>query len=282
VEDQVVTVPSLTEAVAGLQPEVVSRLALDRRILVTGGGGDGLDFATCHRLAEQGASLAVLDVRAEAAEATAAAVHDRWGVDAMAVPADVGDRAQVRDAVVTVADRFGGIDILVNNTGDGLDSGPYFDELRDEHIDAVISLNFLGVLNETHAVLSVVLLAGVGRIINVAPEGGKFGQARNVVYNSCKAAVIAFTANLAKEIGPRGVSIAAVCLGIMVAERNLVASSRGASTQRLQVIEGAFARTSIGRCSLPDEVASVIAFLASEAGSYVHATAVSVGGGLPD
>jgi NAD(P)-dependent dehydrogenase (short-subunit alcohol dehydrogenase family) len=90
--------------------------------------------------------------------------------------------------------------------------------------------------------------------------------------------VIGFTRNLAAETGRRGVSVVAVCPGIMMSQRLLDAPVWGPDS----TIAGSYRRVSVGRCSLPDDVASVVAFLASDAGAYVHGTAVSVGGGLAD
>ena len=220
----------------------------------------------------------MLDLELERAEKTAEELRDRWDIESFAVRVDVGDRSSVDVAVSAAAKFFGGIDILVNNAGGALNSGPVFAELPLETMDAVLRLNLYGVLNVTKAVLGVMVPAGEGRIINVASEGGKYAAPHNVVYHTAKAGVIAFTRNLAHEIGPLGLSIAAVCPGIMIAGRVLTGLSGG----RLATLEDGFDHTTIGRCSVPDEVASVIAFLASDAGSYVHGTAVSVGGGLAD
>lgn len=286
-------------ALEALPVEVVARFRLDRlpfdrparsatdllrldgkRALVTGAGGTGLGLATCHRLAEQGAAVAALDISLPAARATVEAVRDRWGVPGVAVRADVGDRAEVAAAVAAVCDELGGIDLLVNNAGGGLGGGE-FAEVADDYIERVVSLNLLGVLRVTRAVLPTMIASGAGRIVNVSSEGGKVGAPLNVVYNTCKSAVIGFTRNLAHETGPRGVSTVCVCPGLMVAERNADFMGNPRSTP-LRIMADAMERTTLGRCSLPDEVASMIAFLCSEAGSYVHGTAVSVGGGLSD
>jgi 3-oxoacyl-[acyl-carrier protein] reductase len=290
----------LEESIAALPRKLVEEFGLDRlpvdrpttstaallrldgkRALVTGGGGDGLGNAICHRLAEQGADVAVLDMSDERAKECAAEVSGRWGVGTISVVADVGDPASAGLAVDEVANQFGAIDILVNNAGGAMNSGPDFVDLPMETMEAVLRLNLYGVLNITKAALRVMLPAGHGRIINVASEGGKYAAPRNVVYHTSKAAVIAFTRNLAHEIGPHGLSIAAVCPGIMIAGRVLTGMATG-RPERLATLRNGFAHTTLGRCSLPDEVASVVAFLASDAGSYIHGTAVSVGGGMAD
>jgi 3-oxoacyl-[acyl-carrier protein] reductase len=257
--------------------------------VVTGGGGDGLGNAICHRLAEQGASVAVLDVNPELGEAAAKDLSRLWGVDASSVTANVADWDEVHEAVQTIRDRFGTIDILVNNAGGsgaiGVDgnrvgTSPQFVTATRESLDTAVAVNFVGVMYMTKAVLDVMLPRHSGRIINIASEGGKTGMPGIVAYNSSKSAVIGFTRCLAHEIGPEGISITAVCPAIMVTDRLI---KLGHFTTSLEGTLGqSFKRSTIGRVSIPDEVASVVAFLASEAGAYVHATAVSVGGGLSD
>ncbi len=289
----------LRAALATLPPEVSERFRLDRlpygrpttstqellrldgsRALVTGGGGTGLGAAICHRLAEQGARVAVLDMSLSAAQATADSLREQWGGEAIGLQADVTDASSVADAVSAVTAQWGGVDLLVNNAGGGLGSGEFVtSELS--FIEAVVRLNLLGVLTVTHTVLPQMLAAGSGCIINIASEGGKFAAPLNVVYNSCKAAVIAFTRNLAHEVGPRGVRTVSVCPGLMVAEGNATFMADPTDARR-RIMDDAMPRATLGRCSLPDEVASMVAFLASRAGDYVHGTAVSVGGGLAD
>ena len=282
------------------QPEVVDRfnlagislsratvptsdlLSLDGQYaLVTGGGGSGLGNAICHRLAEQGAAVGVLDASMNAAEIAAEELRSRWGVSSIAITADVGDWHQVQIAVDEASQAFGKVDILVNNAGGPLDRGYDFASAPYHQIEATVSLNLFGVLNVTKAVLGLMLPAHKGRIINISSEGGKVGGVASLVYSTAKAAVIAFTRNLAHEVGPSGISVVTVCPGIMVGSQTLD-GFRGADLGSLENLVHGFDRATIGRCSTPDEVASVVSFLASEAGAYIHGTAVSVGGGMSD
>jgi NAD(P)-dependent dehydrogenase (short-subunit alcohol dehydrogenase family) len=265
-------------------------LRLDGKVaLVTGSGGQGLGNAIAHRLAEAGASVAVLDVDAQAASAAADELSGTWGVAARPFVANVGDWAQAHQAVQAVVDQWGTVDVLVNNAGgsgsvgtDGrtLQGSGSFASLSKEDIDLTVTVNLTGVMYMTRAVLGPMLSRRSGRIINISSEGGKIGMAGGVPYNSCKAALIGFTRNLAHEVGPEGISVVALCPGVMVTERLVRRGAFPASS------DGSFAallrRTTLGRFSIPDEVASAVAFLASEAGSYIHGTAVSVGGGLAD
>ena len=265
-------------------------LRLDgKRALVTGGGGDGLGSATCMRLAEQGADVAVLDILPEAAAMTVASITERWDVRAEAVVTDVGDEAQVRAAIDGLAERWGGIDILVNNAG-GSGSvaggrriphhGP-FTEMAYDDLQDVVRVNLVGTLLATRAVLPHMISAGAGRIVNISSEGGKTAVANLTAYNACKAGVIGFTRSLAAETGPQGVTVVAVCPGIMVSDRTVKALSDPQS-QGFDALDDAFARVSLGRATVLDEVAGVVAFLASDAGSFIHGTSLSLGGGMAD
>jgi NAD(P)-dependent dehydrogenase (short-subunit alcohol dehydrogenase family) len=262
----------------------------DRRAIVTGGGGHGLGNATCHRLAEQGSRVAVVDVVADVAEAAAAELRERWGVEALGLVADVGDPAQAEAAVQAVVDAWGGVDLLVNNAGGSgsikengekvTQHGSFLDnDIAD--LLGIIRVNLVGVLLMSRAALRPMVAAGRGTIVNVASEGGKISVDNLVTYNSCKSGVIGFTRNLARDYGRLGVTVSCVCPGIMVSDRTVrTLSTPGLAG--LASLDSSFPRVTLGRCSLPDEVASVIAFLASDAGSYVHGTAVSVGGGMAD
>jgi NAD(P)-dependent dehydrogenase (short-subunit alcohol dehydrogenase family) len=292
-----------------VDPEVVAKYALGRlplnraststadllslrgvRAIVTGGGGEGLGNATCHRLAEQGARVAVVDVFADAAEKAAADVAERWGADVLAIAADVGNPDDVSAAVEQTATAWGGVDLLVNNaggsgaikpSGNRVSQHGAFADMEIDDMLGVVQVNLIGVMLMTKAVLGPMIAADRGRIINVASEGGKISVDGLAVYNACKSGVIGFTRNIARDYGKFGIAVTCVCPGIMVSERTIRNMSELGSTG-LASLDSTFPRVTIGRCSVPDEVASVIAFLASDAGSYVNGTAVSVGGGMAD
>lgn len=265
-------------------------LRLDgKRALVTGGGGDGLGAAVCVRLAEQGADVAVLDISPEAAAATVASIRDRGSVRAEPVVADVGDETQVRAATDRLAELWGGIDILVNNAGGSgsvaggrrvTHHGPFVGMAYDD-LQNVVRVNLTGTLLVTRAVLPHMIAAGSGRIVNVASEGGKTAVTNLAAYNACKAGMIGLTRSLAAETGPQGVTVVCVCPGIMVSDRTVRALSDPES-RGFAALDDAFARVSLGRATVVDEVAGVVAFLASEAGSFIHGTSLSLGGGMAD
>src|SRR5262249_4664525 len=221
---------------------------------------------------------AVLDIDEAAAEQVAKEANARWNAKTFAVRADVTDWDGIHNVVADAAARLGGLDVLVNNAGGALRLHGSFLEQTPEAMRRVIDLNFLGVLYTTRAALVPMRAQGRGRVINIASEGGKISLHGLAVYNSCKAAVIGLTRNLARELAEENVSVVAVCPGVMVGPHALERLRSTDANARRASLDESFARLTARRFSLPEEVANVVAFLAGDAGAYVQGTAVSVGG----
>jgi 3-oxoacyl-[acyl-carrier protein] reductase len=149
-------------------------------------------------------------------------------------------------------------------------------------MESLVRTNLLSVFFVARAALEVMLPRGRGRIINIASEGGKAALPNLAVYGSCKAGVIAFTRLLAREVGGRGITVVGVSPGTMLTDdvvdhlRTIPADDPGNPHAQ------SFPRVSLERCSLPEEVARVVAFLATDAAGYVHGTTISVSGGMSD
>lgn len=290
---------SLHPDLEGIPQDVVIRFGLDqlpfeqrefplkdlldlkgKRAVVTGGGGENLGQAICRRLAELGASVAVLGTTAARTEKVAQRIVDAGG-NAFSVVADVTDWDGIHAAMDSIAERLGGIDILVNNAGGAFKTHGPFVEMRKEDMDRVVSVNFNGLLYSIRAALNHMIPQKSGRIINIASEGGKYGRRSVLVYCASKSGAIGVTRQLAHELIGTGVSVISVCPGVMVGPHALerFKSNSGAG---FDALSESMERVTIGRVSLPEEVANVVAFLATPAGSYVHGTAVSVGGGISD
>ena len=260
---------------------VTELMNLDGKVAaVTAGGGPSLGQAIVHALAGLGARVAVIDRDLPAAQKVAADAARRWAVETIPIGADVTNWDDVERAVATVADRFGRIDIWVNNVGGIARMAPFTQLTRDE-IDFDVALNLKGALYCARNVLNVMLRQKSGRIINVSSEGGKTRNRGISVYNSCKSGIIGFTRNLAHELKGSGVSTVCVCPGIMLTD-DIIRGLAALPEENEHATAESIKHSTIGRASLPEEVATMIAFLATEAGQYVEATAVSVGGGLTD
>jgi 3-oxoacyl-[acyl-carrier protein] reductase len=269
------------DVIAMQSPAELMSLA-GKNAVVTGGGGADLGQALVHRLASVGARVAVLDIDEDAAKRVAAEATDRWGAQVVAHRADVTDWDGIHSVMADIARNFGSVDILVNNAGGALRLHGSFVEQSPDAMSRIIALNFVGVLYATRAALAPMRATGKGRIINIASEGGKISMSGIAVYNACKSAVIGLTRNLSRELTGDGVSVVAVCPGVMVGPHALERLGNGGTAAGRAALEEAFTKLTAGRFSLPEEVANMVAFLASDAGAYVHATAVSVGGGLAD
>jgi 2-hydroxycyclohexanecarboxyl-CoA dehydrogenase len=241
-----------------------------RTALVTGGAG-GIGAATARRLAAEGARVAVGDLDLDAARTVAG------DIDGLAIPLDVTDTASVGRAVGETADGLGPVDVLVNNAG--TDRFAYFVHTDEELWDFVLGVNLRGVLACTHAVLPAMHERGRGIIVNVASEAGRVGSQGSATYSAAKAGVIGFTKAIARESARFGVRCNAVAPGpIETPLLNSAETQLGELGARLK--QAMIDATAMRRIGEPDEVAAVIAFLASDDASYVTGQTVNVSGGL--
>jgi 2-hydroxycyclohexanecarboxyl-CoA dehydrogenase len=240
-----------------------------RTALVTGGAG-GIGAATVRRLAAEGARVAVGDLDLDAARDVAAEV------DGLATVLDVTDTGSVWRAVAAAVDAFGPVDVLVNNAG--TDRFAFFVNTDETLWDVVLGVNLRGVLACTHAVLPSMHERG-GVIVNVASEAGRVGSQGSATYSAAKAGVIGFTKAIARESARFGVRCNAVAPGpIETPLLNSAPEQLGELGARLK--QGMIDATAVRRIGEPDEVAAVIAFLASDDASYVTGQTVNVSGGL--
>jgi NAD(P)-dependent dehydrogenase (short-subunit alcohol dehydrogenase family) len=247
-----------------------------RAALVTGAGA-GIGRAIALRLARDGWSIAVNDVEPGRA---AAVVRDvaATGSHALAVVADVGDRAAAGRMVAEAIEALGAVELLVNNAG-VCRLGAVAD-FAEADWRATFRVNVDGVFHCCQAVLPHMLARGGGNIVNVASWSGKAGAAYFGPYCASKFAVIGLTQSLAKEVAAHGIRVNAVCPGIVAGtemRERIDAESRAlgrpTSTDRVGGIP-------MGRLAEPEDVAGVVAFLVSDDARYMTGQAVNVTGGL--
>lgn len=286
------TIHDDADAIAALNLDSLPRHIIDKRVtelmdlsgqkaFVTGAGGDGLGQAIANRLAGLGADVALIGRTFEKVQRRAAEIEKRWGVKAFPVRADMSDWDQVHDAVRTAHGELGGLDIMVNNPVMVV-GGPF-----ENHTKADIDHTVLGSLTMmmygAHAALQFMLPQGSGKIINIGSVGGRIQQRGLVVYNSCKSGVIGFTRNLAHEVASRGVNVLGVAPGIMIKPEMIEYLTNPTTPAhfagRGAILEAITTQVQLGRASLPEEAANMVAFLATEAADYLCGQTIDVAGG---
>ena len=261
--------------------------------LVTGAAGAaGLGRAIALRLAREGADLVVNDLSEEAGIRTGLpkVVEEikALGQSALAVYADVTRADQVDKMVEQALERFGRIDILVNNAGApaGADRVPVVD-LEEEAFDLVLDVNLKGTFLCCRAVARHMLQrGGGGTIINISSTSGKHGVARFAAYCASKFAVRGFTQSLARELGPHGITVYAICPGLLATERiddmaaALAPDGVDPADHRAQMIAHAIENVPLGRMLDTEDVARVAAFLASNESDFMTGASLTVDGGM--
>lgn len=241
----------------------------EKRVAVVTGGGTGIGAAIAKRLAGAGCAVAVLGRRIEPLQAAAEAIRASGG-DAEPFSCDVSDEAQVTATAKKVLERFGRCDIIVNNAGltrDGL-----FIRMSAKDFDDVINTNLRGAFLVCRALVPGMLKARWGRVINISSTVGLTGNPGQVNYSASKSGLIGMTKSLALELARRNVTVNAVAPGFI--ETDMTAELNEA--QRAAVLE----RIPAQRFAQPDDIAGIVAYLASDEASYVTGEVIRVDGGL--
>ena len=240
--------------------EPSSALLTDRVALVTG-AAVGIGEAVAVTLARFGSDLAMCDRDAENLEATAKEV-EAAGRAALSAVLDVRDGDAVRAFVASVRERFGGVDVLVNNAGGGFRAG--FLDVSDKGEDALVRENFTSVTTFVRAI--VPLMTRGGSIVNLTSIEAHRAAPGFAVYSAMKAAVASLTKSLALELGDRGIRVNCVAPDVI-------------PTPGIGWMEDATPRTPLGRLGQVDDVAGAVAFLAGDLSSFVTGATIHVDGG---
>jgi NAD(P)-dependent dehydrogenase (short-subunit alcohol dehydrogenase family) len=244
----------------------------DRTAIVTG-GGRGIGLAISKRLAAEGAAVAVFDRDGDLAAAAAAGIEADGG-RAVGMTVDVTDRSRIDEAVAEVRDRFGAATILVNNAG--ISPFAKFREITREAFDQVLAVNLIGTFDCCQSVLPDMFAAEWGRIVNIASSSAQTGSARQVHYSASKAAVIGMTRSLAKELGPRGITVNTIPPSFVDTPSLRDAEEAGSLGPKVEVHEAA---TPVRRVGRPEDIAAACAYLVRDEASYITGQVIGVNGG---
>ena len=238
---------------------------LKDKIAIVTGAAKGIGFATANRFAQEGAKVMVADLNPEAVAAAVAQIPNSEGY-----VVNVTDRGTIQAAVDEIVKRHGRIDILVNNAGITQDARLV--KMTEVQFDAVIDVNLKGVFNCSQLVVPHMLEARRGAIVNASSVVGLYGNFGQTNYSATKFGVIGFTKTWARELGPKGIRVNAVCPGFISTEM-----VKAMPENILQDIER---RSWMGRLGSPEEMANVYLFLASDEASYVNGVALEASGGI--
>ncbi|MFC0530669.1 3-oxoacyl-ACP reductase FabG [Phytohabitans kaempferiae] len=246
----------------------------EQRIAIVTGAARGIGAAVSRRLAADGMAVAVVDLDEAAGKATVDSITAAGG-RALAIGADVADRAQVDAAVERVAAELGAPTVLVNNAGVLRDNLLF--KMSDDDWDTVLAVHLRGAFLFSRAVQAHMVGAKWGRIVNLSSTSalGNRGQAN---YAAAKAGMQGFTKTLAIELGPFGVTANAVAPGFIVTEMTASTAARlGVDFEEFQKARAA--ETAVRRIGMPDDIAHTVSFLVSEGASFVSGQVIYVAGG---
>ena len=239
---------------------------MSKKVAIITGAGQGIGKAIARRLAKDGMNIAIADINLETAQAAADEIAKEFGGEAMAIKCNVSQEEEVNAAVQSVLDRFGTIDVLVNNAG-VLSLKKPFVEYTKADWDKLFSINFMGDVFFCKAVIPTLKEKKSGRIINMSSQSAETGgMAASPVYSATKAAVWCMSKSLANELGAFGINVNAVAPGLIATEMTKNAGYRDDMVP-------------LGRLGTPEDVADAVAFLAGNDGRYVTGMILDVNGG---
>lgn len=253
-----------------------------QRVALVTGATSGIGLAVTRNLAAQGHQVFICARTAESVEVTVKELRDE-GLDIDGSACDVKSPADIKAFVLAAVERFGPVDVLVNNAGRS--GGGVTADIDDELWYDVVNTNLNSVFLMTREVLNTggMRYRDRGRIINIASTAGKQGVVLGAPYSASKHGVVGFTKALGNELAPTGITVNAVCPGYVetpMAQRVRQGYAAAYSTSEDEILQKFQAKIPLGRYSTPEEVAGMVGYLASDTAASITAQAINVCGGL--
>ena len=244
-------------------------MKLKQKIAIITGAAQGIGFATAYKFAQEGAAVIMVDVNENALQQAQTALKQN-GLHADIFVVDVTNRAQFDTLVAGVVVKHGRIDVLVNNAGITRDAR--LENMTQAQFVQVMDVNVKAVFSCTQAVAPIMLAQGAGVILNASSVVGLYGNFGQTNYAASKYAVVGMTTTWARELGPKGIRVNAVCPGFIQTPILDTVPEKMLDMMKQQCWQR--------RVGQPEEVANVYAFLASDEASYINGIALEVSGGL--
>ena len=245
--------------------------SLNGKTALITGSGRGIGLAIAEAMAHQGANIFLSDINSSVVERAAGELAEEYpNVAVRGLTFDVTDKAQIESAMQAIKDAGNGLQILVNNAGitrDGL-----MVRMKEDQFDDVIRTNLKGAFNMLSLCGAMMMRAKQGRIINITSVSAFTGNYGQINYTAAKAGMVGMTKTAAKELGARGITVNAVAPGWIATEMSDKVPE--------DIRENAKKQIALGRFGKPEEIAGVVAFLASDAASYISGQTIIADGGL--
>lgn len=242
---------------------------MENKITLVTGASRGIGQAIAVKLGQHGA-VVIGTATTESGANSISQYLEKTGIKGTGVALNVNDTEQINHTVQTIREKFGDIEILVNNAGVTRDN--LLVRMKDEEWDEIIETNLKSVFRLSRIVLRAMMKARYGRIINISSVVGSMGNMGQTNYAAAKAGLFGFSKSLAREVGSRNITVNCVAPGFIDTDM-----TRSLSNEHQQAL---IQHVPLGRLGRPEDVASAVAFLASSAASYITGTTLHVNGGM--